>query len=178
MAEIVAAAQVLIEDRAIRHGTVKLLFTTDEEIGRGVDKVDLKKLGADFAYTMDGSTAGSIEAETFSADRVDIAITGVAIHPGFAKDKMENAIKIAAAIVDRLPKDAAPETTEGRQGFVHPTDISGAHGEGGDQPDRARFRGCRARRKGGDARGDRQGRAEGLSRLLLPLQGDASSTAT
>jgi tripeptide aminopeptidase len=126
VAEIVAAAQILVENPEIRHGTVKLLFTTDEEIGRGVDEVDLAKLGADFAYTMDGSTAGTIEAETFSADRVDIAITGVAIHPGTAKDKMENAIKIAAAIVDRLPKDAAPETTEGRQGFLHPTDLSGS----------------------------------------------------
>ncbi len=126
VAEIVAAAQVLMQDRGIRHGTIKLLFTTDEEIGRGVDKVDLTKLGADFGYTMDGSAAGSIEAETFSADRVDITVAGVAIHPGFAKDKMENAIKIASAIVARLPRGAAPETTEGSQGFVHPTDISGA----------------------------------------------------
>ncbi len=126
IAEIVAAAQILVENPDIRRGTVKLLFTTDEEIGRGVDKVDFKKLGADFAYTLDGSTAGTIEAETFSADRVDIAITGVAIHPGTAKDKMENAIKIAAAIIDRLPKDEAPETTEGMEGFIHPTDLSGS----------------------------------------------------
>ena len=126
IAEIVAAAQILVENPGIRHGTVKLLFTTDEEIGRGVDKVDFEKLGADFAYTMDGSTAGSIEAETFSADRVDITVTGVAIHPGFATGKMENAIKIASAIVDRLPKDASPEGTEGRQGFLHPTDLSGS----------------------------------------------------
>lgn len=126
IAEIMAAAQILVENPSIRHGAVKLLFTTDEEIGRGVDKVDLKKLGADFAYTMDGSTAGSIEAETFSADRVDITITGVAIHPGFATGKMENAIKIAAAIIDRLPKEASPEGTEGRQGFLHPTDLSGS----------------------------------------------------
>ena len=126
VAEIVAAAQALVENPSIRHGTLKLLFTTDEEIGRGVDKVDLAKLGADVAYTLDGGTAGSIEAETFSADRVDIAITGVAFHPGYAKDRMENAIKIAAAIVDRLPKNAAPETTEGVEGFLHPTDISGS----------------------------------------------------
>lgn len=126
IAEIVAAAQILVENPGIRHGTVKLLFTTDEEIGRGVDKVDLAKLGADFAYTMDGSTAGTIEAETFSADRVDISITGVAIHPGFAFGKMENAIKIAAEIVARIPKDMTPETTQGKQGFVHPTDLSGS----------------------------------------------------
>jgi tripeptide aminopeptidase len=126
VAEIVAAAQVLMENPQIRHGALRLLFTTDEEIGRGVDKVDLKKLGADFAYTMDGSTAGSIETETFSADRVEIGITGVAIHPGYATGKMENAIKIAAAIIDRLPKDAAPESTAGRDGFLHPTDLSGS----------------------------------------------------
>ena len=125
VAEIVAAAQLMMENPDIRHGTVKLLFTTDEEIGRGVDVVDLKKLGADFAYTMDGSTAGEIEAETFSADRVDIAITGVAIHPGYATGKMENAIKIAAAIIDRLPKDGGPEATSGKQGFIHPTDLAG-----------------------------------------------------
>lgn len=126
VAEIVAAAQVLVENPDIRHGTIRLLFTTDEEIGRGVDKVDLAKLGADIGYTMDGSTAGSIETETFSADGVEIVISGVAIHAGYAKGRMENAIKIAASIVDRLPRDEAPETTEGRQGFLHPLAISGA----------------------------------------------------
>jgi len=126
VAEIVAAAQVLVENPDIPHGAIRLLFTTDEEIGRGVDKVDLKKLGATYAYTLDGSTAGSIETETFSADRVDIAITGVAIHPGFAYGKMENSIRIAAAIVARLPKEAAPETTKDRAGFLHPTDLSGS----------------------------------------------------
>ena len=126
VAEIVAAAQYLVDHPEIKHGTVKILFTPDEEIGRGVDKVDFDKLGADFAYTMDGETAGTIEDETFSADGVDIEIRGVAMHPGFAKDRMENAIKIAAAIVDRLPRDQAPETTEGRQGFVHPTNVTGS----------------------------------------------------
>lgn len=126
IAEIVTAAQFLVANPDIRHGTIKLLFTADEEIGRGVDKVDFKKLGAKFAYTMDGETAGHIEDETFSADGVEIAISGVAIHPGFAKGRMENAIKIAGAIVDRLPKELAPETTEGREGFVHPTALSGS----------------------------------------------------
>lgn len=126
VAEIMAAAKVLVDNPGIRHGEIKILFTTDEEVGRGVDKVDLKKLGATFAYTMDGETAGTIEDETFSADGVEIAITGVAIHPGFAKGRMENAIKIAGAIVDRLPRDVAPETTDGRQGFVHPTDLRGS----------------------------------------------------
>ena len=125
IAEIVAAAEFLVENPQIRHGAIRILFTTDEEIGRGVDKVDLAKLGADFGYTMDGETAGTIEDETFSADGVDIAIRGVAIHPGFAYGKMENAIRIAGEIVARLPKDMAPETTKGRDGFIHPTGLSG-----------------------------------------------------
>jgi tripeptide aminopeptidase len=127
IAEIMDAAKFLIENPQIKHGAIKILFTPDEEIGRGVDKVDLKKLGADFAYTIDGETAGNIEDETFSADGVTITIEGVSTHPGFAKGKMEHAIKIAAAIVDRLPRDScSPETTEGMQGFLHPIGISGA----------------------------------------------------
>jgi tripeptide aminopeptidase len=127
VAEIMDAAQFLLNNPHIRHGTIKILFTPDEEIGRGVDKVDLKKLGADVAYTMDGESAGSIEDETFSADSATIIIDGVSTHPGFAKGKMEHAIKIAAAIVDRLPKQTcSPETTNGREGFLHPIGISGA----------------------------------------------------
>ncbi|WP_432285962.1 peptidase T [Aminobacter sp. BA135] len=126
IAEIITAAQFLIANPDIKHGAVKLLFTADEEIGRGVDKVDFAKLGATFAYTMDGETAGHIEDETFSADGVEIAISGVAIHPGFAKGRMENAIKIVGAIVDQLPKELSPETTEGREGFLHPTALSGS----------------------------------------------------
>jgi tripeptide aminopeptidase len=127
VAEIVDAAAFLMRHPEIKHGSIKILFTPDEEIGRGVDKADLKKLGADFAYTMDGETAGNIEDETFSADGATITIEGVSTHPGFAKGKMEHAIKIAAAIVDRLPKDTcSPETTEGSQGFLHPIAISGA----------------------------------------------------
>jgi tripeptide aminopeptidase len=126
IAEIMDAAQFLLAHPEIKHGTIKILFTPDEEIGRGVDKVDLKKLGADFAYTIDGESAGNIEDETFSADGVTITIEGVSTHPGFAKGKMEHAIKIAATIVDRLPRDScSPETTEGRQGFLHPIGISG-----------------------------------------------------
>lgn len=127
VAEIMDAVHFLIRNPQIKHGTIKILFTPDEEIGRGVDKVDLKKLGADFAYTIDGETAGHIEDETFSADGAVITIEGVSAHPGFAKGKMEHAIKIAAAIVERLPKDTcSPETTEGKQGFLHPIGISGA----------------------------------------------------
>jgi tripeptide aminopeptidase len=127
IAEIMDAARLLIENPQIKHGVIKILFTPDEEIGRGVDRVDLKKLGADFAYTIDGETAGNIEDETFSADGVTLTIEGISTHPGFAKGRMEHAIKIAAAVVDRLPKNTcSPETTEGRQGFLHPVSISGA----------------------------------------------------
>jgi tripeptide aminopeptidase len=126
IAEIMDAAQFLMQNPQIRHGAIRILFTPDEEIGRGVDKVDLKKLGAEVAYTIDGETVGNLEDETFSADGVTITIEGVSTHPGFAKGKMEHAIKIAAAIVDRLPRDAcSPETTEGREGFLHPISISG-----------------------------------------------------
>ena len=126
LAEIMSAAQVLVGDRSIPHGVIKLLFTPDEEIGRGVDKVDLAKLGAQYAYTVDGETAGDIEDETFSADGVEIEIAGVAMHPGFAKGRMVNAIKLASAIVARLPQAQSPEATEGREGFIHPVEISGS----------------------------------------------------
>ncbi|MCO6186198.1 peptidase T [Rhizobium sp. L1K21] len=126
IAEIMSAAQFFLDNPDVKHGTMKLLFTTDEEIGRGADKVNFEKLGARFAYTMDGGTAGGIENETFSADAVDIAITGVAMHPGYSKDKMENAIKIAGDIIARLPRRVSPERTSGKEGFIHPTDLSGA----------------------------------------------------
>jgi tripeptide aminopeptidase len=127
LAEIMDAAHFLLHNPQIKHGAIKILFTPDEEIGRGVDKVDLKKLGADFAYTIDGETAGNIEDETFSADAATITIEGVSAHPGFAKGKMEHAIKIAAGIVERLPKNTcSPETTEGKEGFLHPIGITGA----------------------------------------------------
>lgn len=126
IAEIMTAAALLMEHPEIKHGTIKILFTPDEEIGRGVDKADLAKLGADFAYTMDGETAGSIEDETFSADGVTVTIDGISVHPGFAKGKLQSALKIAAAVVDALPKDRlSPETTGGREGFVHPVSIQG-----------------------------------------------------
>lgn len=126
VAEIMDAVYQLINNPSIKHGDIKILFTPDEEIGRGADKVNLTKLGADFAYTMDGETRGHIEDETFSADGLKININGVASHPGFAKDKMENAIKIASDIIAALPKDTlSPETTTGREGFVHPVSITG-----------------------------------------------------
>ena len=126
IAAIMDAVQILLSNPQLKHGPIRLLFTPDEEIGRGVDNVDLRKLGADFAYTIDGETVGHLEDETFSADAAVINIDGVSAHPGFAKGKMEHAIKIAAAIVERLPKDhCSPETTEGRDGFLHPVGITG-----------------------------------------------------
>lgn len=126
LAEIMDAANHLMKHPEIKHGTIKLLFTPDEEIGRGADKADMKKLGADFGYTIDGEELGHIENETFSADGVTINIHGVSTHPGFAKNKMESAIKIASEIVAGLPKDKmSPESTEKKQPFVHPVSISG-----------------------------------------------------
>lgn len=127
LAEIMDAANYLVTHPEIKHGVIKLLFTPDEEIGRGVDKADLKKLGAAFAYTIDGEKRGTIEDETFSADGVTITIHGVSAHPGFAKGKMENAMKIAGEVLASLPKDRlSPESTEGKQGFVHPTSLTGS----------------------------------------------------
>lgn len=110
----------------VKHGDIRILFTPDEEIGRGVDKADLKKLGADFGYTLDGGERGQFEDETFSADSLEITFHGVSAHPGYAKGKMKNAIKVAAAFLESLPAgELAPEVTEGRDGFVHPVRICG-----------------------------------------------------
>jgi tripeptide aminopeptidase len=124
VAEIMDAVAILLDNPQIKHGTLKVLFTPDEEVGHGVDHVDIEKLGAAFGYTIDGETAGNLEDETFSADKATIVIRGVSAHPGFAKGKIENAIKIASRIVERLPQTTcSPETTEGREGFLHPTDL-------------------------------------------------------
>ena len=126
LAEIMDAAHHLVQHPQIKHGTIKILFTPDEEIGRGVDKADMKNLGADFGYTMDGESRGHIEDETFSADGVTITIHGISTHPGFAKGKMQSAIKIASELIDTLPKKKlSPETTEKKEGFIHPTSMSG-----------------------------------------------------
>jgi tripeptide aminopeptidase len=126
VAEIMTAAEILMNNPDIKHGVIRILFTPDEEIGRGVDHVDIQKLGADYGYTMDGANRGSLEDETFSADGATITIRGVGIHPGFAKDKLKSALKIASDIVAALPKDRlSPETTSGRAGFIHPVSMSG-----------------------------------------------------
>lgn len=125
VAEIMDACYQLMNHPEIKHGDIRILFTPDEEIGRGVDKVDIKKLGAFAGYTMDGESAGNMENETFSADGAKLTIHGVSSHPGFAKGKMESAIKIAGQIVANLPAGLSPEHTEDMQGFVHPVGIEG-----------------------------------------------------
>lgn len=125
LAEIMDAMHFLIQHPEIKHGDIRILFTPDEEIGRGVNKVDMKKLNADFGYTMDGEELGHIENETFSADGVTIKIKGFPTHPGFAKNKMQHAIKIAAKIIDQLPAEKSPEKTEKKEPFIHPVSIKG-----------------------------------------------------
>lgn len=126
VAVIMDMAHYFMSNPAIPHGVIKILFTPDEEIGRGVDKADLAKLGAQFAYTLDAGERGAYEDETFSADGVTITFHGVSAHPGYAKDKLVNAMKVAGAFLEALPKDTlSPETTEKRSGFVHPVRING-----------------------------------------------------
>jgi tripeptide aminopeptidase len=130
VAEIVGAVAYLAAHPEIEHAPVRVAFTVDEEVGRGVDHFDIEEFGADFAYTLDGSELGRIDDETFSASEVRIRIEGHSVHPGTSKGKMVNAIKLAARILERLPSDSrSPETTEGREGFVHPVKISGTTAE-------------------------------------------------
>jgi tripeptide aminopeptidase len=126
VSEIMDAVNYFMTHPEVKHGAVKILFTPDEEIGRGVDKADMEKLGADFGYTLDGGKRGSFEDETFSADAAVITIYGKMIHPGYAKGILENATKIAGDILANLPKGRlSPETTSGREGFVHPVSVEG-----------------------------------------------------
>src|ERR687889_663707 len=120
VAEIMDAAHFFITHPDVKHGTIKILFTPDEEVGKGTAKVDLKKLGADFGYTLDGGEAGDLEDETFSADGVQVVLHGVITHPGYAKGKLVNALKIAGDVLASLPRaELSPETTGSRQGFIH-----------------------------------------------------------
>ena len=126
VAEIMDAVNYFISHPEVKHGTIKICFTPDEEVGRGTEKIDLKKLGAKYAYTVDGSSRGEVEIETFSADAVNISFIGKNIHPGYAKGIMVNSMKVAADFIINLPKDIlSPETTEGREGFVHPVSLNG-----------------------------------------------------
>lgn len=126
IAIIMDFVQYLVQNPEVKHGDVRILFTPDEEVGRGVEQLDMKKLNADYGYTLDGGQLGDIEDETFSADAVKITFQGISAHPGYAKNKMVNAIKLASEVVAALPKDRwSPETTSNREGFVHPTSIEG-----------------------------------------------------
>ena len=126
VAIIMQAAKYLVENPQVKHGDIRILFTPDEEVGKGTAKLDMQKLGADFGYTLDGGEAGSLEDETFSADGAKIIVNGVIVHPGYAKGMLINAIKLCAEIIDALPKDEwSPETTSGREGFVHPVKTEG-----------------------------------------------------
>jgi tripeptide aminopeptidase len=120
VAEIMTAVDLFMQNPEVPHGTVKIAFTPDEEIGRGTDFFNVEKFGADFAYTMDGGPLGELQFENFNAFGARIRIEGVGVHPGYAKDKLVNAIRIVADIVSRLPKDMSPEMTEDRDGFIHP----------------------------------------------------------
>ncbi|MFN4087088.1 MAG: peptidase T [Spirosomataceae bacterium] len=126
LAAIMTAAGYLLRNPQIPHGKIRLVFTPDEEIGRGTDYIDLTKLGADVAYTVDGETRGSVENETFSANGARVTIHGVAAHPGFAYKKLVNALKVAGDLLHALPSDRlSPETTKGRDGFIHPVSVQG-----------------------------------------------------
>lgn len=123
---IMDMANYLMQHPEMVHGAIRILFTPDEEVGRGTDKLDMKKLGADFGYTLDGGALGDFEDETFSADAAIITIQGVIAHPGDGKNKLVNALKIGGEILAALPKDGwSPETTSGREGFVHPVSFEG-----------------------------------------------------
>ena len=125
VAEIVTAAEYLMTHPEISHGPIKVAFTPDEEIGRGTKFFDVRAFGAKYAYTMDGSTRGDLEFESFSADSMTITFVGFNTHPGYAKDRLVNAIKVAADFIHRLPRDMSPETTDGYDGFVHPYVLQG-----------------------------------------------------
>jgi tripeptide aminopeptidase len=124
--EIFTALIYLVDHAEIKHGKIRVAITPDEEVGTGTKYFDVDKFAADFAYTIDGESAGKVENETFCADSVNITFKGVNVHPGYAKNKLINAIKIATEFIDKLPKDSlSPETTEKREGYVHPHSISG-----------------------------------------------------
>jgi peptidase T len=126
IAIIMDFANYLIQNPSVEHPEIRILFTPDEEVGRGVDHLDMSKVNADYGYTLDGGVLGSIEDETFSADAAKVTFYGVSAHPGYAKGKMVNATKLVADFIATLPKDRwSPETTKGREGFVHPVAIGG-----------------------------------------------------
>lgn len=126
VAEIMSAVQYLVEHPEIEHGKIRIGFTPDEEIGRGADKFDVNKFGADWAYTMDGSEVGELEYENFNAASAKISIQGRNVHPGYAKNKMINALHVANELIGLLPENERPEHTEGYEGFYHLISLSGS----------------------------------------------------
>lgn len=125
VAEIMTLVQLLRDEPSIKHGKIRIAFTVDEEVGQGTKYFDVKKFGADYAYTLDGESPGEIENETFCADSASVTFYGINVHPGYAKDKMINALKAASAFVAALPQEQSPECTSGREGYMHPTSITG-----------------------------------------------------
>jgi tripeptide aminopeptidase len=126
VAAIMHAVEHLVHNPSLKHGKIRILFTPDEEIGRGVDKVNIEKLAADYGYTLDADERGCYEEETFSADGAKVHFYGISAHPGYAKDKLVNALKVAGDFLGRLPRNEwSPETTSDRQGFVHPVSMGG-----------------------------------------------------
>jgi len=125
VAAIMTALEHITNDPSIQHGEIRVVFTPDEETGHGVDEIDMDKVSADIGYTVDGGEMGSVENETFNAQSATLTIKGYNVHPGYAKGKMVNAIRIAGDFISALPKDQAPETTEGREGYLHPIGFNG-----------------------------------------------------
>jgi tripeptide aminopeptidase len=126
VAEIMSAVEYLKNNQDLKHGKIRIAFTVDEEVGTGTKYFDVDQFGAKYAYTIDGETAGEIEDETFCADTVNVKITGINIHPGYAKNKMVNSLKVAAEFLSMLPQDSlSPETTEKREGYIHPNSMNG-----------------------------------------------------
>ena len=160
------------------HGPIRVGFTPDEEVGRGTEHFDVKAFAADFAYTIDGSGLGSLEAETFCADTAIVTVTGIDVHPGYAKNKMVNAVRVASALVMALPQHRTPETTEGREGFLHPISITGNTSEAKVQLIvRELLRGG-ARRTGGRAARHGGVHGEALPARESRRRDQAESTAT
>jgi tripeptide aminopeptidase len=129
IAEIMTAVEYIMSNSDFKHGEIKIAFTPDEEIGKGVDFFDVKKFGADFAYTMDGGPLGELEDESFCADGAEIIFKGINVHPGYAKNKMVNSLRMAAMFIGLLDEKTLPETTENREGYYHAVNISGMENE-------------------------------------------------
>ena len=179
VAEIVTAAAYLVAHPEIPHGRIRIAFTPDEEIGRGTQHFDVARFGAACAYTMDGGSRGEIEVESFSADAMTVTFHGFNTHPGYAKGRMVNAIKIAAAFIDRLPRDGlSPETTDGHDGFVHPYVDAGRRRADVGQAAAPRLRHGRAEGEAGDGRGAGARGGRRVSRLARRGRRSRSRIAT